>query len=54
MWTSNVLEYRSFIEAQAAEVVIERGTARQGICAAARERQGYTGTFPVVANRPER
>jgi hypothetical protein len=30
MWTSNVLEYRSFIEAQAAEVDIERVTARQG------------------------
>jgi L-asparagine permease len=28
--------------------------ARKGIYAAARERQGYTGSFPVVANRPER
>ena len=27
MWTSNVLQLWSFIEAQAAEVVIERGTA---------------------------
>ena len=42
MWTSNVLQLRSFIEAQAAEVVIERGTPL-GICAAARERPGYTG-----------
>jgi L-asparagine permease len=28
-------------------------TARKGIYAAARERQGHTGSFPVVANRPE-
>ena len=27
--------------------------ARKGIYAAARERQGHTGSFPVVANRPE-